>query len=621
MDKSKFENESLNVLYETYEEIRRNILPKKDNVETLLDFFSDFTDLIYRLLHLEYEERHLIDKKIEEEIRKICSFVVNNLYPYFKKQIFDVFFDDINKYSENSEKRELIEKLSKVEDKLFSIMAFRSLKFFAFYIEREKNPKDRIWGKTMEIFEPFFYYANKMVLNQDVELIRASYFPGAGKTYAGNLLCAFWFGYDYNMSFLRITYSDDLTKSFTSQIKEIIKTKQYRTVFPKFDMDESDLFKPNQAKTFKFSFSKFYNFYSDTTSGKPTGKRAKCLIIDDVSKGIEEANNLDKHREIINKYDYNWTSRTDSDKMYKILLGTMWNANDLLNVVMQREQKYNNLYEDSYYKYTIVNNQNRNKVSIALISVPALDYNTDESTCPLRYSTSYFRKKRDDSEEETSFEAVYQQRPQDAEEIIFGYSKLLTYQDIVFEHDKRKVFETCAFLDPNRTGLNYVSLGFFRRYRKDDNTWTKWYLIDCVFQLKIIDDLIELIEGKIIKNRVDKIGIETNTDATLVRTLKKELGQKNYYPKFVSKYTTEKKEAKILAASWYMTHEIVYPDNNILATNRDLKDLMNQFISYNALGKNKYDDAPDMIAMFSEMVQQKNTSGKASFIDDARLRF
>ena len=377
----------------------------------LYSFIRDFKILLYDII---YNDLEIKKENIENEkaIRFYSQYIEKNLLPLCNKKL-----DSLKKQLEYAYQKEestvsiLKQRNSdwlELEDDFYAMASLRNLSMFAYYLERGKPLRIRVWDKTMPIFESLFHYMQEMIFTGDINLIRASYFPGAGKTYAGNILCAYWFGYDINMTILRITYSDDLVQSFTGQIQNIISSDQFKKVFPSFNKTDKELYKKKNSDTIWFKGSEGINFYARTRDGQSTGKRAKLLIIDDITKGQAEAYNISLHISIVARYDTDWTSRADDDDLKIIALGTMWSRFDLLNVIQQRDEVNGSLQVDEKYSYTKLN---ADKTSV-YINVPALDYETDESTCPMRYSTEFFRTKRRNMADKSLFNAVYQQSPE-----------------------------------------------------------------------------------------------------------------------------------------------------------------------------------------------------------------
>lgn len=585
--------------YELFKEFDKKFKDLKKNKELIdtndllvYNFITDFKDIIYNNIHKELEPYKDIENN-EKTIRLYVKYVISYLLPFCNYKI-----DYFHKQQDSDKKFETLNKWISLEDDLYALASYRSLKHFAYYIERGNSRK--IWRDTMNVFESYFYYINQMILGENnVELLRASYFPGAGKTYAGNLTCCFWFGVA-EKSILRITYSDDLVTTFTKQIINIIETPQYKKVFPKFDLPSKDLYKSKKNGELWFSFYNKASFYATTRDGQATGKRADILMIDDITKGAKEAYSVEVHNQIINSYDSDWCSRADDSEQKVIMLGTMWSPYDLLNEVQKRAEKFSPLIKDKNFKYC---QKTQDELNI-FIGVPILDYDTDMSTCERRYSTEKMRKKRASYRDKALFNAVYQQQPEAPLELIFDHKNLLHYSDKSFPQEILDGdFECRAMIDPARKGFDYFAMGIFKRYMidKQNEIWSKWYLVDCVFRRDIYKNLKGIILDKIVRHRVSNLKVETNTSNELADMIEEDLDRDRMYKDIEIEgiYSTENKDEKISRARVGVTEEIVYPDQYMYDEASEMGNLMVQFTTYDtSVRVQKHDDAPDMISMF-----------------------
>lgn len=578
----------------------------EDNQSGIFAFMKEFKGFLYNSIH-RYLTPNKKSEDYEKTIRVYCKYIKEKIIPVCRKKI---------KMYANSKEENAYLYLNKwldLEDDFFALASYRDLKLFALYLERGKTNK--LWAKTIHLFENFFEYAQRMVFGEKIKLIRASYFPGAGKTYAGNILCAFWFGYDSEMSILRITYSDDLCSTFIQQIGNIIGSKQYRKVFPQFDKGEGSC---NQNKAlytkfstdlgFQFSFSSVFNFYASTRYGQITGKRGNVLMIDDLIKGVTEAYDEKINKDMENKYDLEWTTRPDNSYQPVIALGTMWSNLDLLNVLYNRALKDTRfpIGDDPKYKYTKLSSAKlgeKETIKAVFIATPILDYTTDLSTCPLRYETDEVRERRDNMDE-YFWNAVYQQQPCPPEDFVLAYNNLQTYNMETYptREFKEKETETYAFIDPTRRGTDFFAMGIFKRYKVDNRNWSKWYLIDCLFEQAPTNQMYYEVATKIVHHNIRKLGFENNIDMSFEEVIKHKLKELRYTgtldiePFFSSK---ESKQTKILIASTGMKKEIVYPAPNVYANRSPMGLAMNQLTNWNLSQKyGDHDDFPDMVAMF-----------------------
>lgn len=588
-----------------YHELFDKMIIKKvyiNDLKGFLLFMLDYTNLLYETVH-NYEIDHLDNEENEINIRKTCSFVSDKVYKKFNL----VRSEYINK---KSKEKDILDLFNRIEDDLYSIMAMRSLKHFAYYMDRDKIKIDRVWENgTMDIFENVFYYVNQMILKDNIDMIRASFFPGAGKSYAGNLLTAYWLGYNPTMSFLRITYNDELTKSFVRQTANIIKNKRFKKVFKQFDMADKDLFQIDNSNSFQLCFSQGLNLVGTTCLGKGTGFRAKVLMLDDVVKGVQDAYNIEMQKKIVNMYDNEWTSRADNGNQKIIALGTMWSCYDILNVIQKRALK-NGVYMHPKFKYTLCDSNVLEKIRKVFISTPALDYDTDKSTCPKRYSTDYFRRKREDSEDKDMFEAVYQQNPQEPEELLFAYSRLKTYRELPKEYSS---IQCMAMIDPVREGQNFFAMPILKRFNIKGE-WTKWYLVDCIYKFETNEKCQPHVVEKIVRHKIEWLGYEKNVDASWIKLVKQDLA-KNEYTKISVKniYTVKNKQNKISMARDGILNDIIYPAQGMFSPKSEMGLGMIHLTTWTFFGRNAYDDFPDAMAMFVQENPTKKKSNGNSF--------
>lgn len=567
-------------------------------------FMIEYKNFLYDSIH-NYLSPNKYNKDYEKVIRKYCEFIEEKILPICRFKI-----EHYKKFKELGVKQNIyINKWLDLEDDFNALACYRNLKLFALYLDRGKPEK--LWEKTIHLFNNFFDYSQRVVFGEKIELVRASYFPGAGKTFAGNILCAYWFGVDEEISFLRITFSEDLCANFIRQIADIIDSDQYRKVFPRFNVGEkgnignSELYLNFSISVgFQFKFSTVKNFYASTRDGQTTGKRAKVLMIDDLIKGNIEAYDEKLHARLANQFDTDWKSRSDTSYQPIFALGTMWNNKDLLNILYERAKKdtENNFVTDDKYKYTELALNEDNSINSVFIATPILDYDTDESTCPLRYATRDMKKIRDHMDE-ALWNAVYQQRPTPPDEFMFDYKFLQTYDNNTIPQNiiKNIKCETRAFIDPTRKGIDFFAMGIFRRTLIDDGVWSKWYLIDVLFEQKATNELYYEIAEMIIHWGVSRLGYENNIDISFDETIKykiRELG--GTIPRIDSYFSTrEKKETKIRNANLGMKKEIIYPAMRLYSMNSPMGKAMNQLTTWSLSKKyGDHDDFPDMLSMF-----------------------
>lgn len=527
--------------------------------------------------HYEYcEEMNLLTHQY-----RICQLIDEEVLPKLDKGII------------GTTSLKVANELFAIRKKFFALSSRRILKNFALYIESYK--KKKIWDKTMETVEPVFYYADQFIISDTLNLMRVSCMPGLGKSYMGNLLLANAFGNNPNLSALRITFSDDLVKITTAQTKAIMKSQAYKEIFPRYANPDllykgKYVFKKDDNHSFCLcDCEDEFNLFAVTREGQATGKRAKLVVIDDLLKGETESTNVTLHKQLVDRYDSDWSSRADDDNQKTLLLGTMWANTDLLNVMYDRATSgAESLIADPKHRFTELT-QDRKSV---FIGIPALD-KYDNSTCPKRFSSESLKNKRKFMSKYL-WQAVYMQDPIAPDGLEFNYSVLQTYSEKV---TKRSDIRYGA-LDPARRGKNYVSMPIVYGYPREDSLDDIFYLVDFLYQKKGMDDLYDPIVDMIIKHQLNQLVIENNTDTSLKTVLEERLHKKGYYGcNIVEKYSTQNKEQRIKDYQSTVRNSIVYPAQNLFSPITQIGEAMESITSYSFNYPNKFDDAIDSVVL------------------------
>ena len=504
----------------------------------------------------------------------------------------------------NTKSIQLANKLSALHKKFFAMSARRILRNFAFYIEQYKSK--RVWDKTADTVAPVFYYADLFNVNKNFNLMRVSLMPSMGKSYIANMFVAQACGNDPNIQLLRITYSDTLCQKTTNQTKGIITSRAFKEIFPRYQ-GVKKMFKTDTMYQFcMIDNEDEYNLNAVTRDGQSTGLRAQILIIDDLLKDDSESYNVALHKKMEDRYESTWSSRADGDGLKVLLMGTMWANTDLLNIMYERAREKEDLVPSKKFKYTEITKSG----SSVFIGIPALDEN-DHSTCPLRYSDEFLKDKRAHM---TKFlwQSVYQQDPIAPEGLSFDWACLQQYD--VFPEI---TYETVRYasLDPARKGKNYVTMPIFYKYGD------LFYLRDCLYQKKSMDELYDDIVDRIIQHRLSYLVVENNTDTSLKYVLEEKLRERHYFGCTITeKYSTANKEQRIKDNQGYIRNNIVYPKKGMYSGNTDLGKAMEALVSYSFDYPNKFDDMPDAVALFvMEFIKQTSKPGKAQVFNRKKM--
>lgn len=486
----------------------------------------------------------------------------------------------------------------------------RSLEHFIFYYEWEWKQSDKLLENRYDILIPFIYYLNKLPFDDKLEYILASYMPSAGKSRCMCYYEAWRLGVQNDGCFLRISYSDMLVKGFSRSVIDIIKAEEYAFVFPEMNYKkEKKIFTKETDDEWRLKTAGLLQSYmARSRDGQINGTRASLSIdIDDMIKDDKEALSMELHNDIWIKWVNVIQSRkTLGRKIAYVLVGTKWSPYDLICRVDDDLRRKHEFVKDSKFKYCEISTDG----TCAIINVPALDYETDESTCPKIISTEELREIRGKNTP-YYFSSVYQQQPIPPEGLDFDWQHLQTYDTKPMLG--RDYDYTFASLDPARKGKNYVSMPIHAHIDE------KYPLVDVLFEKKAMSDLYDDIVNKIISNKIIRLVLENNIDTSLKEVLETKLHQKGYYScEITEKYNLAKKEARIKDQQGVIRGQIVFPDRSILVDNSPIGRFMTQLTSFSFDFANKYDDAIDSEALFAHQIILDRVSNNNSIVLDRK---
>lgn len=467
-----------------------------------------------------------------------------------------------------------------------------SLEHFIIYYERYEDEK--LLEDRYEILEGYCYYLNKMCFDRSFEGIIANLPSGYGKSRMVRFYEAFRLGIEPSGTFLALCSNDDLIKGQSRSVIDIIKSERYGNVFShlRYSKEDKDFFLKETDGERKLKKCKMLaTYYATSTRTNVVGVRANLSIdIDDLYADPKEAQNDNLNKEYYNKFVTVWRKRyVQNLKPQVVVTGTMWSSTDFLTRLISLWEREAKFITDTKHKYCRISEDGKR----VIIQVPALDYETDESTCPKIKSTEELHKERE-TMDRYLWETNFQQKPTSPEGMVFDYEKLKVY-DILpkFENDF-----SYASLDPSRKGNDYLSMPIFR---KDDTG--HFYLTDILFSKTSVKYLYDDIVDKIIENKIMMLVIENNTDTSLKEIIDLKLIQKGYYGCVIhEKYSVDNKEIRINNMKDLIKDKIIFPNRNKVGKNTDMGKAMEQLTSYSFDFPNKHDDMPDSLGLFADQI-------------------
>ena len=610
----------------TLDKFKRGKIEKVGGKEVLYDINND--NAIIKLLTAMSEmyryqiHEYLVPRETiesEKEVRKHIKDIICDILPVVETKI-RLLSEKISRFRRMSRAKQdlAIGEIYQAEetrkkylillDDFYGLAAFRSLKHFALYMEFDKPDSQKVWKHAMNCFESFFFYANSMILDGKVKRITKSFPVGYGKSYSDSITISFIFGYDINNDVLKVVGNNKLIVDTLTAVVGMMTNPRYAKVFPyyaQFNGNKEIMFDIGKASEGVLLIHGSLRPKSLLVVAKDTavdGARAKFRFYDDITRS-KDKENVPEHEKDWAKYSDQWSKRKYDDNLdFEIAGGTRYHTEDFLSRYREHYGE-ENAVPDKKFKYTIINE----KTKFVIISVPKLDFETDESTYPQKFSTESARLER--NRDPRTFAAMEQQQPETPLNSPFYWDNLQTYTSLPLkkcEGGNRE--DTClASLDLPRTGANNISLGI---YSKCENLY---YLIDTYYEKKPLDYILpdgrtelDWVCDMIIKHNVTELVVEINTCSDIKKQIMDKLLARGYANcKVIEKYSVEKKEVKIMTCWTPIINTIVFPARKVFSLSSMTGRFMQDIIAWN--DKAKIDDSIDSVCMFVQEFITKNS--------------
>ena len=485
----------------------------------------------------------------------------------------------------------------------YKVGARVSLEHYMVYREWNEPEKEKFFEPRYSILSGYIHYLQEIETNPNFHTLIFNAPSGYGKSYPEKISEAWSFGIDDKGTILSLCSNDEVVKGGSRVVIDEIKSEHFGEVFPhlKYDKEDKDFFLKETDGNWKLKNCKMLaSYYASTTNSNVVGERAsKRIHIDDLYPDYKEALNHELNKYYLNKSMTVWEKRFIQNKIPKVVItGTLWASGDYIDLKIQQLEKENKFIPHPKYPYTRISEDS----SIVIIQVPALDYETDESTCPEIKSTYELRKERNRMDEYL-WETNFQQKPTNPEALTFSYDKLRTYETIP-ESDYKSCY---AVIDATRkSGKDFFAMPIFKKVPNDNIM--DYYLKDCLFTRTATKDMYNDIVDKIIENHIITLVIESNVTSELKQNIEQILKEKGaLFCEIFEKYNTVPKAMRIESEKGIIKKQLVFPSKNSFGENTHIGKFMNNLTTYNSTGSNPNDDAPDSCALFCSEIIEENS--------------
>lgn len=396
-----------------------------------------------------------------------------------------------------------------------------------------------------------FYYSD-----DDVLIINEP--PRHGKSRTASMFAQWVFGQNQNEKIMTGSYNETLSTTFSKAVRNSIQETKadvnkivYGDVFPNTRIKRGD-----GAMNLWALEGGYNNYLATSPTGTATGFGCSLMIIDDLIKNSEEANNentLEKH--------WDWFTNTMLSRLEEggkiIIIMTRWASGDLAGRALEHFKE--------------------EKKEVRHISMKALQDDGTMLCEEVLSRESYDMKVRAMGEDIAS--ANYQQIPIDLKGKL--YSSFKTYTEL-----PKDFFGIYAYCDTADQGADFLCNIIWGVYQKEA------YVLDVIYTREPMEITEPAVAKALFEFKVNRARVESNSGGrSFARNVRRilESDLKSNITDVSWFHQSKNKIARITSnATWVMNH-IYYPANW-----RDRwPDYYKAMNAYQREGENKHDDAPD----------------------------
>ena len=378
---------------------------------------------------------------------------------------------------------------------------------------------------------------------------------------------------DYN---LFVSHSISIDKMFYNAINEITTSAEYHfaDIFPTCIRQGTNA----QEMYINYGGYKVYKSLTCVSVGQNLAGRVRCnhlLYCDDLISTIEEAMNKDRLDKLWTSYSVDLLQRR-KDPCRELHVATRWAVGD---VIGRLQKKYEGSNEARF------------------ISVPALDPDTGESNFHYKYGVGFTKEYFEDMKDTmdpVSYKCLFENKPIEREGLLYDPDTLRTYHALPSEEPE------CALgvCDCKNEGKDYMFLPVFYKYGSD------YYYVDCVCSDDTDFDLqYQMLAGMIMKHKVMKVDFESNNGGSRIADNVEKLLQGKSSCSIATHWTSKNKQTKILIRAEWVKKNVIFPSSELYARKSPMGISMNFLTTYTTMGKNNFDDVPDGMSQFADMIE------------------
>ena len=221
------------------------------------------------------------------------------------------------------------------------------------------------------------------------------------------------------------SYGSDLASDFWRKWRDVVKSQEYKNIFPEFELSKAKAEWGNRETT------EWGWLYTVWVWWALTGKWFDIGIIDDPVKDRMEAESPTTQQRVIDWYTSTFYTRRQDQDSAIILMMTRWNVNDLAWYLLEEAK-------NGWDKWEV-------------LTIPAIDVNGNEIIWPWKWDKWYIEEEKHNVSPK-DWAALYQQDPIASSSNIFNLADLRYFNLSDFERAdwilKKEDLRVWLFIDP-----------------------------------------------------------------------------------------------------------------------------------------------------------------------------
>nr|WP_200841577.1 phage terminase large subunit [Dietzia maris] len=443
-------------------------------------------------------------------------------------------------------------------------------------LEAQKELARRFFYDYCKLKYPKHYTADRPYLQDVCERVQAfgeqnkkrflviNMPPRHYKSFTAGNFVEWRFGADPSRKVMTGSYNETLSTTFARKVRDTIDEEPSAGVLVYRDIFPATRVKYGQASASKWALegSGQDNYLATSPSGTATGFGANDIVIDDIIKNAEEA-----YSDLVLEKHWSWLtntmlSRTEGDDWKVYLFMTRWAQGDLAGRIIDA---FGDEVEVITYKAV---QEDGSMLCDSVLTRRDFDLKTKEMNVDI-------------------VEANYNQKPIDVKGRL--YSEFVEYEALPAGERKR-----WNYTDTADTGADFLcSVNY-------DEVDGDVYVTDVVMTDAAMEETELMVADMLDSDQVDEATFESNNGgrgfSRNVERLLKERGNRRCVVKAVAQ--TANKEARILTSSAWVNKHVFMPRG----WKQKYPEFYKQLMAYQKKGRNKHDDAPDVLAAIYERV-------------------